>query len=70
MPLGLSQTKELSLPLLRSPDTRIHMRLTVQAKAIQLFLTTASHDEAASSKPMGSMVCAILDVGSPQDLWH
>ncbi|EFZ00693.1 hypothetical protein X797_002998 [Metarhizium robertsii] len=48
-----------SLPLPHSLDTRIYVRLSTQAKAIVLSLTTATQDELAAPKPMGSFVYAL-----------
>lgn len=53
---------QLSFPLPRSLDTRIYLHLTVKAKAIVLFLTTASLEDAASPTPLGSFVYALPDV--------
>jgi hypothetical protein len=39
--------------------------LTVKAKAIMLFLTTASMEDAGSPTPLGSFVYALPDVCSP-----
>lgn len=52
----------LSLPLPRSADTRIYLRLSIQAKAVVLSLTTATQHEGASLKPMGSFVYALPNV--------
>jgi hypothetical protein len=43
-------------------DTRIYLHLTVKSKAILLFLTTASAEEAGSATPLGSFVYALPDV--------
>lgn len=59
---------ELSIPLPRSVDTRIYMQLTVKSKAITLFLTTASAEEAGAPTPMGSFVYAIPDVRLPLEV--
>lgn len=59
-----SDTLELSIPVPHSLDTRIYIRLSTQAKAIMLFLTTATADELSSPKPMGSFVYALPDVCS------
>ena len=56
---------QLSLPLPRSMDTRIYIQLTVKSKAVVLFLTTASAEEATSPTPLGSFVYALPDVGFP-----
>jgi hypothetical protein len=53
---------QLSFSLPRSLDTRIYLHLTVKAKAVLLFLTTASTEEAGSATPLGSFVYALPDV--------
>ncbi|KAG6109394.1 hypothetical protein E4U13_005873 [Claviceps humidiphila] len=53
------QLFSLSLPLPHSLDTRIYLRLSTQAKALVLCLTTASPDEGSRLKPMGSFVYAL-----------
>src|SRR5690349_14578519 len=58
---------QLSFPLPRSLDARIYLHLTVKAKAIVLFLTTASMEEAGSPTPLGSFVYALPDVRPPFD---
>jgi len=57
----MRETAEFSVALPRSMDTRIYFRLTVQAKAITLFVTTAAVDEANAPVPIGSFVYAIPD---------
>jgi hypothetical protein len=52
---------EFSIPLPRSMDTRIYMRLSTQAKAILLSLTSSSLDELGATSPMGSFVYALPD---------
>ncbi|KFH40855.1 hypothetical protein ACRE_084500 [Hapsidospora chrysogenum ATCC 11550] len=54
-----SKAVQLSLPLPRSLDTRIYIRLSTRAKAIMLSLTTASQDELGSAAPMGSFIYAL-----------
>ncbi|AEO56757.1 hypothetical protein MYCTH_2302025 [Thermothelomyces thermophilus ATCC 42464] len=56
---------QLSFPLPRSIDTRIYLHLTVKSKAIVLFLTTASLEDAASPSPLGSFVYALPDKYNP-----
>ncbi|KAK4138565.1 hypothetical protein BT67DRAFT_413035 [Trichocladium antarcticum] len=56
---------QLSFPLPRSLDTRIYLNLTVKAKAIMLFLTSASAEEAAAPTPLGSFVYALPDRYNP-----
>lgn len=53
---------QLSLPLPRSMDTRIYIQLIAKSKAVVLFLTTASAEEATSPTPLGSFVYALPDV--------
>lgn len=53
---------QLSFPLPRSLDTRVYLNLTVKSKAIMLFLTSASADEATAPTPLGSFVYALPDV--------
>ncbi|EEU41861.1 uncharacterized protein NECHADRAFT_50928 [Fusarium vanettenii 77-13-4] len=50
---------ELSVPLPRSLDTRIYLRLSTKAKSVLLNLTTASQDELATPTSMGSFVYAL-----------
>ncbi|KYK57050.1 hypothetical protein DCS_04057 [Drechmeria coniospora] len=57
---------QLSIPLPQSLDTRVYLRLSTQAKAIVLCLTTASLDQLAGPKPMGSFVYALPDRFNPQ----
>ncbi|PHH74063.1 hypothetical protein CDD82_5121 [Ophiocordyceps australis] len=52
---------ELSLPLPDAPDTRIYLRLSRQAKATVLSLTTATPDDLSSPRPLGSFVYALAD---------
>lgn len=52
-----------SIPLPQSLDTRIYARLSTQAKAILLSLTTATQDVAAPT-PMGSFVYALPNVSA------
>ncbi|KAK4241136.1 hypothetical protein C8A03DRAFT_12596 [Achaetomium macrosporum] len=56
---------QLSFPLPRSLDTRVYLHLTVKSKAIVLFLTTASMEEAGSPSPLGSFVYALPDRYNP-----
>ncbi|KAK5656180.1 hypothetical protein OQA88_4940 [Cercophora sp. LCS_1] len=61
----MEESVQLSLPLPRSLDTRIYLRLTIKSKAILLFLTTASADEAGAPTPLGSFVYALPDKYNP-----
>ncbi|KAI1103069.1 hypothetical protein F4804DRAFT_245339 [Jackrogersella minutella] len=56
---------QLSFPLPRSLDTRIHLRLTIKSKVILLFLTTMAADEEDNAAPMGSLVYSIPDKYNP-----
>jgi len=64
MPIEPSnQTVQLSMPLPSGADTRIYIRLTVQARSILLFLTTADCNSAnTNAAPLGSFVYALPDV--------
>ena len=55
---------ELSIPLPRSLDTRIFIRLSELQKVVLVSLSTATQDELATSKPMGSFVYALPDVSA------
>lgn len=59
-----AETVQLSLPLPRSIDTKVFLHLTVRAKSITLYLTTASQDEPSTPAPLGSFVYALPDVSS------
>ena len=61
---------QFSLPLPKSLDTRIYVRLSTQTKAIMLSLTTASQDEPASVAPMGSFVYGLPNVCAPPASAH
>ncbi|CRK41626.1 hypothetical protein BN1723_015951 [Verticillium longisporum] len=56
---------QVSFPLPRSIDTRVFIHLTIKAKAITLFLTTANQDEPSSPAAMGSFVYALPDRLNP-----
>jgi hypothetical protein len=55
---------ELSVPLPRSLDTRIYLRLSTKAKSIVLFLATATQDELSTPVSLGSFVYALPNVSS------
>ncbi|KAK7910914.1 hypothetical protein PG985_013395 [Apiospora marii] len=57
--------EQVSFPLPRSMDTRIHMRLITKPKVILLYLTTVAIDEPAGPAPMGSFVYALPDRFNP-----
>lgn len=59
-----TQTTEVSIPLPRSLDTRIYIRVATLDKAVMVSLTTASQEEMGATTPMGSMVYALPDVRS------
>ncbi|RYP66106.1 hypothetical protein DL770_008876 [Monosporascus sp. CRB-9-2] len=59
------QPIQLSFPLPRSLDTKIHLRLVVKSKAIMLFLTTVAADDVGKPVPMGSFVYALPDQYNP-----
>ena len=61
---------QLSFPLPRSLDSRIYLHLTVKSKAILLFLTTASMEDAGSPTPLGSFVYALPDVRPPSHMTY
>lgn len=59
---------QLSFPLPRSLDTKIHLRLSIKAKVILLYLTTVAAEDVGKPVPLGSFVYALPDVslvGSP-----
>ncbi|KAI1482933.1 hypothetical protein F4774DRAFT_254061 [Daldinia eschscholtzii] len=56
---------QLSFPLPRSLDTRIHLRLDIKSKVITLFLTTVAADEEEQPAPLGSFVYALPDKYNP-----
>ena len=58
----MDEAIQLSIPVPRSLDTRIYLHLTVKARVITLFLTTASAEELGSPTPLGSFVYALPDV--------
>lgn len=60
-----TETVQLSVPLPMSLDTRIYLRLSTKAKAIMLFLATATLDELATPTSMGSFVYALPNVCPP-----
>ncbi|KAH8815860.1 hypothetical protein F5884DRAFT_198068 [Xylogone sp. PMI_703] len=55
---------QLSFPLPKSPDTNVHLHLTV-TNFIQLFLTTAPKGDLSSEVPLGSFVYALPDRLNP-----
>jgi hypothetical protein len=61
---------ELSFPLPKAPETRIHLRMTIQATSILLFLTTALNGDASTAAPLGSFVYALPDVSLPNPAFY
>lgn len=53
---------ELSFPMPKAPDTRIHLQLTIQTTSLLLFLTTAMNGDISTKAPLGSFVYALPDV--------
>ncbi|OTA94379.1 hypothetical protein M434DRAFT_20909 [Hypoxylon sp. CO27-5] len=62
---AIDQPIQLSFPLPRSLDTKIHLRLTIKSKVIILFLTTVAAGEEDQAVPMGSFVYALPDKYNP-----
>ncbi|KAF2963507.1 hypothetical protein GQX73_g10064 [Xylaria multiplex] len=60
-----SQPIQVSFPLPRSMNTKIHMRLTIQSKVILLFITTVATENSDKLAPMGSFVYALPDKYNP-----
>ncbi|OLN89789.1 hypothetical protein CCHL11_09476 [Colletotrichum chlorophyti] len=50
---------QISIPLPRALDTRIHIHLTTRAKAATLFLTSVTQDESTGPAALGSFVYAL-----------
>ncbi|KAI2471908.1 hypothetical protein F4781DRAFT_385483 [Annulohypoxylon bovei var. microspora] len=61
----INEPIQLSFPLPRSLDTKIHLRLTIKSKVILLFLTTVAADEQDNAAPIGSFVYALPDKYNP-----
>lgn len=55
---------ERSIILASDPGTRIHLRLTVLAASLTLFLTSAVLDAGQTGSSMGSLVYAMPDVSA------
>lgn len=53
---------QLSFPLPKAPETRIHIHLTIQATSVLLFLTTTANGDTSTTVPLGSFVYALPDV--------
>jgi len=56
---------ELSFPLPKAPDTRIHLHLTIRTTSLLLFLTTAINNDTSTTPPLGSFVYALPDRMNP-----
>ncbi|KAI1169195.1 hypothetical protein F5B18DRAFT_13250 [Nemania serpens] len=65
MEVPVSAPIQVSFPLPRGMETKIHMRLTIQSKAILLFVTTVAAEDSDKLAPMGSFVYAIPDKYNP-----
>ncbi|KAH8664147.1 hypothetical protein BX600DRAFT_512211 [Xylariales sp. PMI_506] len=57
--------EQVSFPLPKSLDTRIHMRFITKEKVIIVHITTVSEEEKGTAVPMGSMVYALPDRFNP-----
>ena len=53
---------QVSFLMPKAPDTRIHLRLTIQSTSLLLFLTTSIDGDTSTTAPLGSFVYAIPDV--------
>lgn len=53
---------ELSFPMPKAPETRIHLKLTINTTSLLLFLTTAMNGDTSATAPLGSFVYALPDV--------
>ncbi|KAI0021885.1 hypothetical protein F4780DRAFT_253666 [Xylariomycetidae sp. FL0641] len=62
---AMDESVQLSFPLPRSMDTKLHLRLTIKSKVILLFLTTVSPEETDKPAPMGSFVYSLPDRYNP-----
>ncbi|RWA12513.1 hypothetical protein EKO27_g2620 [Xylaria grammica] len=60
-----SEPIQVSFPLPRGMDTKVHMRLAIQSKAILLFITTVAAEDSDKPAPMGSFVYALPDKYNP-----
>lgn len=52
---------QLSFPLPKAPETRIHVHLTIQSTFLLLFLTTTLNGNTSNVAPLGSFVYALPD---------
>ena len=53
---------QLSFPLPKAPETKVHVHLTVNSTSLLLFLTTISGGNPSSGAALGSFVYALPDV--------
>jgi hypothetical protein len=53
---------ELSFPLPKAPETKIHLHLTINTTSIVLFVTTVYGGDLPTGAPLGSFVYALPDV--------
>jgi len=53
---------ELSFPLPKAPETKIHLHLTINTTSIILFVTTVYGGDLPTGAPLGSFVYALPDV--------
>ena len=53
---------ELSFPMPKAPDTRIHIQLTIRTTSLLILLTTAMNGDISTKAPLGSFVYALPDV--------
>jgi hypothetical protein len=53
---------ELSFPLPKAPETKIHLQLTINSTSLLLFLTTVYGGDVPTGAPLGSFVYALPDV--------
>ena len=59
-----NQPIQLSFPLPKAPETRIHIHLTIQTTSMLLFLTTTLNGDTSAVAPLGSFVYALPDVSN------
>jgi hypothetical protein len=57
---------ELSFPLPKAPETKIHLQLTINTTSLLLFLTTVYGGDIPTGAPLGSFVYALPDVSGLQ----
>lgn len=53
---------ELSFPLPKAPETKIHVHLTINTTSMVVFLTTVYGGDIPPGAPLGSFVYALPDV--------